>query len=152
MSKILDLAKTLESNSKQQAKATEKALASAFETHERHIYDALNASQQKIKSAINGHNQNIRGAMLKNWLWLLLTVTALLIAMQGILWWQGKKIAQNWKEIAQQNSQLEALAKKGSKIKINTCGPTNRLCIKIDKDAQAWGSEGAYHWRIPEGY
>jgi hypothetical protein len=151
MSKILDLAKTLESNSKQQAKATEKVLASAFEAHERHIYDALNASQQKIKSAINGHNQNIRGTMLTSWMWLFLSVVALLIALQGILWWQGKKITENWKEIAEQNSQLEELAKKGSKLTLDNCG--GRLCIPAAKDGQSWRRKSDQRpLFIPEGY
>ena len=131
MSKLLDLAKTLETNSKAQAEATEKVLASVFAKHENTINDALNASQQKIKSAINAHNQNIQGTMLKHWLWLLLSVITLLIALQAILWWQGEKIAQNWQAIARQNSQLEALAKQGDKIQISTCGSKSQFTANV---------------------
>ena len=150
MSKLLDLAKTLETNSKAQAEATEKVLASVFAKHENTINDALNASQQKIKSAINAHNQNIQGTMLKNWLWLLLSVITLLIALQAILWWQGEKIAQNWQAIARQNSQLEALAKQGDKIQISTCGSKSQFCIKVDHSQGTFGKNS--EWMIPEGY
>lgn len=61
-------------------------------------------------------------------------------------------------EIADLRANVAALEARGGKVQLTQCGPTNRLCAKIDvkankgKDGQGdgWGKEG--EWRILQGY
>ena len=52
MSKILDMAKDFEQNSKQQANAIEKRLSEEFTRHEKAIAKALKSSEERMSAAI----------------------------------------------------------------------------------------------------
>lgn len=154
MSKIFDLAQSFEEKSKQQVNDTEKRLATALETHETFISDALDKSETIISGAINAQNRRIRALLLKTWLWMGLSLIAILTASYGVIWLQGEMITQNWQTISQQKDTLQQLEAKGGKIQMSTCGDKKRLCVKIDLDAGTFGDnqKGVYPWRIPEGY
>ncbi|MGL4416419.1 MULTISPECIES: MbeB family mobilization protein [Enterobacteriaceae] len=154
MSKIFDLAQSFEEKSKQQVNDTEKRLATALETHETFISTALETSETIISGAINAQNRRIRALLLKTWLWMGLSLIAILTASYGVIWLQGEMITQNWQTISQQKDTLQQLEAKGGKIQMSTCGDKKRLCVKIDLDAGTFGDnqKGVYPWRIPEGY
>lgn len=154
MSKIFDLAQSFEEKSKQQANDTETRLATALETHETFISTALETSETIISDAINAQNRRIRALLLKTWLWMGLSLIAILTASYGVIWLQGEMITQNWQTISQQKDTLQQLEAKGGKIQMSTCGDKKRLCVKIDLDAGTFGDnqKGVYPWRIPEGY
>ena len=154
MSKIFDLAQSFEEKSKQQVNDTEKRLATALETHETFISTALETSETIISGAINAQNRRIRSLLLKTWLWMGLSLIAILTASYGVIWLQGEMITQNWQTISQQKDTLQQLEAKGGKIQMSTCGDKKRLCVKIDLDAGTFGDnqKGVYPWRIPEGY
>lgn len=154
MSKIFDLAQSFEEKSKQQVNDTEKRLATALETHETFISTALETSETIISDAINAQNRRIRALLLKTWLWMGLSLIAILTASYGVIWLQGEMITQNWQTISQQKDTLQQLEAKGGKIQMSTCGDKKRLCVKIDPDAGTFGDnqKGVYPWRIPEGY
>ena len=154
MSKIFDLAQSFEEKSKQQVNDTEKRLATALETHETFISTALETSETIISDAINAQNRRIRALLLKTWLWMGLSLIAILTASYGVIWLQGEMITQNWQTISQQKDTLQQLEAKGGKIQMSTCGDKKRLCVKIDLDAGTFGDnqKGVYPWRIPEGY
>ncbi|MGL5769827.1 MAG: MbeB family mobilization protein, partial [Plesiomonas shigelloides] len=149
-----DLAQSFEEKSKQQVNDTEKRLATALETHETFISTALETSETIISGAINAQNRRIRALLLKTWLWMGLSLIAILTASYGVIWLQGEMITQNWQTISQQKDTLQQLEAKGGKIQMSTCGDKKRLCVKIDLDAGTFGDnqKGVYPWRIPEGY
>ncbi|NAZ55703.1 MobB protein [Vibrio toranzoniae] len=152
MSKILSLAQDFEKKSKQQAHDTELRLKSEFERHERSIEQALRSSEQKIKGDIRDQNQRLSALVLKSWLWIVLSAVLVLVACSSVIWWQGNTILENQLEISQQSKTLEDLKSKGGKIQMSTCGDQEQLCIKIDLEAESYGRDGVYPWRIPEGY
>ncbi|WP_425597881.1 MbeB family mobilization protein [Vibrio diabolicus] len=152
MSKILNMARDFNSQSKKQANAIELTLKKDFEKHEQRIQDALKASEQKITNDIQDQQSRLNLLVMKTWIWLPITVITVLIACWGVIWWQGMTIAQNQQEISRQQSTLQALAAKGGNIQMNTCGDQKRLCIKIDLDEDSYGANGVYPWKIPEGY
>ena len=150
MSKILDMAKDFEQNSKQQANAIEKRLSEEFTRHEKAISGALKSSEERMSAAIAEHNQSMGWLLLKTWIWMLVSIVLFLSATSGILWYQGELIAER-------QANLQALAEKGGKIQIGTCGldgEKKRLCVKIDTEEKPYGVEGSekYPWMIPEGY
>ena len=157
MSKIFDLAQSFEEKSKQQVNDIETRLASVFETHETFISDALKSNETKISDAISAQNRRLRALLLKTWLWMGLSLIAILTASYGVIWLQGEMITQNWQTISEQKDTLQQLEAKGGKIQMSTCGDKKRLCVKIDLDESAFGDnqedqKGVYPWRIPEGY
>ena len=132
MSKILDMAKGFEQSSKQQANDIEGKLGSVFEAHERAINAAL---------GILGIYSQIGWILVKNWGWMLVCGLFLLSAMSGILWYQGKLIAERY-------ATLETLKAKGGALTTATCGDDRKLCILMDEKEGKF--EGGY--RIPKGY
>jgi hypothetical protein len=152
MSKILNMARDFNSQSKKQANAIEQTLKKDFERHEQRIQDALKASEQKITNDIQEQQSRLNLLVMKTWIWLPITVITVLIACWGVIWWQGMTIAQNQQEISRQQSTLKALAAKGGNIQMSTCGDQKQLCIKIDLDEKSYGANGVYPWKIPEGY
>ena len=141
MSKILDMAKGFEQSSMQQANDIEGKLGSVFEAHERAIKKALNSSEQSIKDAIHDQQSQIGWILVKNWGWMLVCGLFLLSAMSGILWYQGKLIAERY-------ATLETLKAKGGALTTATCGDDRKLCILMDEKEGKF--EGGY--RIPKGY
>ncbi|EJE4210509.1 MbeB family mobilization protein [Vibrio metschnikovii] len=133
MSKILDMAKGFNEQSKKQANAIEQQLKQDFKKHEARIQAALNESEQRITSDINAQNARLSRLTLKTWIWLPVTVITVLIACWGVIWWQGVTIAQNQQEISRQQENLE-------KLNAKTWG------IRFFQD-----KEGRYIV-IPEGY
>ncbi|MGL4601875.1 MAG: MbeB family mobilization protein [Plesiomonas sp.] len=154
MSKIFDLAQSFEEKSKQQVSDTETRLTTAFEMHATFISDALGKNETIISDVINAQNRRIRALLLKTWIWMALSLIAILIASYGVIWLQGKMIIKNWQAISEQKDTLQQLEAKGGKIQMSTCGDKERLCVKIDLDAGSFGDnqKGVYPWRIPEGY
>ncbi len=61
--------------------------------------------------------------------------------MSGILWYQGKLIAERY-------ATLETLKAKGGALTTATCGDDRKLCILMDEKEGKF--EGGY--RIPKGY
>lgn len=112
MSKILDMAKDFEQNSKQQANAIEKRLSEEFTRHEKAISEALKSSEEKMSAAIAEHNQKMGWLLLKSWAWRLVSIVLLLSATSGILWYQSMLMVENDLILSEQKATLEALKKK----------------------------------------
>jgi hypothetical protein len=154
MSKILELAKTFEESSKQQASDIETSVKNAFEPHEKAILEALDSSGRRLNAAIDAQSRRWGWLVLKGWVF---GVAFLLGISWVVVWYQGRVIAENWVEISRQNKTLEQLAKKGGMLHLSTCG--ERQCIAVSKDTQL--PESGTYWRrqsdqrvmfIPEGY
>ncbi|MGL5040252.1 MAG: MbeB family mobilization protein [Aeromonas sp.] len=157
MSKILELAKTFEKSSKQQASDIETSVKNAFEPHEKAILEALDSSGRRLNAAIDAQSRRWGWLVLKGWVFPLIGVAFLLGISWVVVWYQGRVIAENWVEISRQNKTLEQLAKKGGMLHLSTCG--ERQCIAVSKDTQL--PESGTYWRrqsdqrvmfIPEGY
>ena len=157
MSKILELAKTFEESSKQQASDIETSVKNAFEPHEKAILEALDSSGRRLNAAIDAQSRRWGWLVLKGWVFPLIGVAFLLGISWVVVWYQGRVIAENWVEISRQNKTLEQLAKKGGMLHLSTCG--ERQCIAVSKDTQL--PESGTYWRrqsdqrgmfIPEGY
>lgn len=145
MSKILDMAKTFEQTSRQQAADIENSLTPEFERHERAIKEALSSSERSINDAIQDQQKRIGWLLLKSWGWMLLAALLLLAATSGTLWYQGNLIAER-------QATLEALNKKGGKLILSDkCEDKNgkhRFCIRMDMDEGTFGGD----YMIPKGY
>lgn len=154
MSKILELAKTFEESSKQQASDIETSVKNAFEPYERAILVALESSARRLNTAIDAQNRRWGWLVLKGWVFPLIGVAFLLGVSWVVVWYQGKVIAENWVEISRQNATLERLAAKGGELQLQECGKKKQLCVKIDLKALTYGDKdtGLYPWMIPEGY
>lgn len=94
------------------------------------------------------------------------TVGVCLVAW-GSIWWPRHQIAALIEqkaalqtEVAELQTNVEALAKRGGRIKMNICGPKKRLCVEVDPDQEAKGWEnfkgpfgdGEKRYIIPKGY
>ncbi|KYN71527.1 MobB protein, partial [Aeromonas salmonicida subsp. salmonicida] len=93
MSKILELAKTFEESSKQQASDIETSVKNAFEPHERAILAALESSARRLNTAIDAQNRRWGWLVLKGWVFPLIGVAFLLGISWVVVWYQGRVIA-----------------------------------------------------------
>ena len=109
MSKILELAKTFEENSKQQVSDIETSVNNEFEKHEKAILGALRSSNQSLIAAIDGQSRRWGWLVLKGWLCTLIGVVLMLGISWGVLWLQEKQIAENWDTISQQKRILKEM-------------------------------------------
>ncbi|WP_407648034.1 MbeB family mobilization protein, partial [Acinetobacter pollinis] len=100
MSKILDLAKSFEQTSKEQAKDTEQAVAREFKNHEKRLTDLLNENERAISSAIREQNKRLLPIMLKTWSIVAIAIITTLAIAWGILVYQSHRIISNLDEIA----------------------------------------------------
>jgi hypothetical protein len=109
MSKILELAKTFEESSKQQASDIETSVKNAFEPHEKAILAALESSAQRLNTAIAAQNRRWDWLVLKGWVFPLIGVAFVLGISWGVVWYQGKVIAENWNTITRQERVLKGM-------------------------------------------
>lgn len=109
MSKILELAKTFEENSKQQASDIETSVKNAFEPHEKAILAALESSGRRLNAAIDAQNRRWGWLVLKGWVFPLIGVAFLLGISWVVVWYQGKVIAENWNTITRQERVLKGM-------------------------------------------
>ncbi|MGL5798781.1 MAG: MbeB family mobilization protein, partial [Plesiomonas sp.] len=144
------LAQSFEEKSKQQVSDTETRLTTAFEMHATFISDALGKNETIISDVISAQNRRVRALLLKTWIWMALSLIAILIASYGVIWLQGEMITKNWQAISEQKDTLQQLEAKGGKIQWNRCGDNRRLCVMIDEKAETYGQRG--EWRILKGY
>ena len=152
MSKILDLAKSFEEKSSEQAKDTEQIVATEFKKHEKRLIALLNENEKAISSAINEQNQRIRPIILKTWMIVSIGIVTAIALAWGILMYQSHKISKNAEIIGQQNLAIQELANKGGNVKLQDCIDTKnrkRLCVLVNKDAGTW-SNGSL--MVPMGY
>lgn len=97
------------------------------------------------------------------------TIAAVLVVAWGAAWYQRHQVeslieekAALQVEVAELKTDVAALAKKGGRIKLNRCGPDNRLCVEItpaqgaDKNQAdfqgSWVSSDGTRFVIPKGY
>jgi hypothetical protein len=109
MSKILELAKTFEESSKQQASDIETSVKNAFEPHERAILAALESSARRLNTAIDAQNRRWGWLVLKGWVFPLIGVAFVLGISWVVVWYQGKVIAENWNTITRQERVLKGM-------------------------------------------
>ena len=152
MSKILDLAKSFEQTSNEQAKDTEQVVATEFKKHEQRLIDLLSENEKAMSNAIQEQNKRLLPTMLKTWSIVAIAIVTALLLMWGILAYQSKKIAQNTEIMAQQKIAIQDLADKGGNIKLQECIDSKnrkRLCIPMNKDAETWKNGSLM---VPMGY
>ena len=152
MSKILDLAKSFEQTSSEQAKDTKQVVATEFKKHEQRLIDLLNENEKAMSNAIQEQNKRLLPTMLKTWSIVAIAIVTALLLMWGILAYQSKKIAQNAEIMAQQKIAIQDLADKGGNIKLEDCidkKNRKRLCVLVNKDAGSWNNGSLM---IPMGY
>ncbi|MGI1228562.1 MbeB family mobilization protein [Raoultella ornithinolytica] len=109
MSKILELAKTFEESSKQQASDIETSVKNAFAPHEKAILGALESSARRLNTAIDAQNRRWGWLVLKGWVFPLIGVAFLLGISWVVVWYQGQRIAENWDTITRQERVLKGM-------------------------------------------
>ncbi|WP_409449027.1 MbeB family mobilization protein [Acinetobacter baumannii] len=151
MSKILDLAKSFEQTSNEQAKHTEQTVATEFKNHEQRLIDLLKENEKAINSAIQEQNKRLLPVMLKTWSIVAIAVITALLLMWGILAYQSHKIGKNADLIAQQQAMIQKLDEQGGSLNITNCiddKNRKRMCIQMNTKAGSW--KGGY--LVPMGY
>lgn len=108
MTRISELARSFEQQSRRLASDTEQAIQSALQQHEKSLRSALSDGRQKIEGDIqqteqilSGHQRRLRRAMLAAWL---LPTAVILVVQCGLLvglWWTGSQVASNAQELRQ---------------------------------------------------
>lgn len=70
---------------------------------------------------------------------------------QALLWWQRDAVDQLHaqraaltRDIAQLQAQARAYEARAGRAMLTTCGAANRLCVRVDRQAGAFGAEGDY--------
>ena len=123
MSGILDLAKTFEETSKQQAQLTEQSVKHEFARLEISISEALKSSGMSISDAIHEQNTRqmalLRGTTKVAFLWILSSGVLLTVILSGILWYQGMLISERLDEMNSYSQKLDDLkAQSGAGVSI----------------------------------
>ncbi|EEF3493012.1 MbeB family mobilization protein [Salmonella enterica] len=160
MSSLLTLAKALEQKSKEQQQTTGEMLKAAFSEHERSVRQELNESAKRISAAISDHDQKLASAMSlrtkgmvrmvsQTWLTILLVSVLLIASSGGILWWQGKQIAEHVQLISELKQAEAMLSKKNNGVRLSNCGDNKRPCVKVNREAGAYGEDSS--WMVLAG-
>lgn len=123
MSEILNLAKSFEEKSKQQAQDTEQSVKREFERLETSISEDLKSSSQSISNAIREQNDQltsiVRYSILSALGWIFLFAVLLIMILGGIIWYQGTVITSRLDEMDSYSQQLESLkAQSGAGVAI----------------------------------
>ena len=145
--------------------AVEKGVQSALEGIQQQARSALGDSVNPAMKALQGitaraeqAEENLHQAAKSiSWRWAAIwafTGCTLLTAVVGL----SMLLVPSPNEIADLRANVAALETRGGKVQLTQCGPSNRLCAKIDLKANegkgtngdGWGKEG--EWRILQGY
>ena len=145
--------------------AVEKGVQSALEGIQQQARSALGDSVNPAMKALQGitaraeqAEENLHQAAKSiSWRWAAIwafTGCTLLTAVVGL----SMLLVPSPNEIADLRTNVAALETRGGKVQLTQCGPSNRLCAKIDLKANegkgtngdGWGKEG--EWRILQGY
>ena len=145
--------------------AVEKGVQSALEGIQQQARSALGDSVNPAMKALQGITARAeqaeetlhQAAKSISWRWAAIwafTGCTLLTAVVGL----SMLLVPSPNEIADLRANVAALETRGGKVQLTQCGPSNRLCAKIDLKANegkgtngdGWGKEG--EWRILQGY
>jgi hypothetical protein len=152
--------------------ASEMAVA-ALDTASKPVIDSLAG----VARAAGEAEGKLSGAVASfHWKWALMagglsvcSVAGVLIGVWSLVWWerhQVESLSEQRQALAADVAQLQAnvaeLEKKGGRIRLDKCGPDNRLCVEIARDqggggpvpyAGAWqSSDKQRQFVIPRGY
>ncbi|WP_404936352.1 MbeB family mobilization protein [Pseudoalteromonas sp. SR41-4] len=150
MNEILNLTKKLEQQSNEQLRLTKLRLSNEFNEHTKSLQRELKGSQSIISADIHAVTQELRSqassmrsTALSTWMYLLLTIIIVLVSMQGVLWYQSNKIAENLAAIQQQEQTLKSLQNQTFGVKlVEQSGKQYILFPKNRKLSQQWESNG----------
>ena len=109
MSKLSEQISTFQENSKQQVESSKEIVKNALNDYENFVRNTLTESIKRIESDIRAHNTRSRQLQLRSWGLAGLTIMLILIAMSGILWYQGKMIEDRRKTISEQDFTIDFL-------------------------------------------
>ena len=152
MSKILDLAKSFEEKSSEQAKDTEQIVATEFKKHEKRLIALLNENEKAISSAIIEQNQRIRPIILKTWMIVSIGIVTAIALAWGIFDVPKPQNQQKRRIDRSTEPSHPRVSEQGGNVKLQDCIDTKnrkRLCVLVNKDAGTW-SNGSL--MVPMGY
>ena len=138
-------------------KAVQAALASVQQQTQSALADSINPAVKALQGvtarAEQAEESLHQAASAISWKWaaiLASTSCMLLASIVGL----SMLLVPSPNEIADLRANAAALEARGGKIQLVQCGPSNRLCAKIDvkanKSTGGWGTEGQY--MILQGY
>ena len=141
--------------------AVEKAVQGSLASLQQQTQSTLGESVMPAVKALQGATERAeqaeeslhQAASWISWKWAAIwasTSCVLLASIVGL----SMLLVPSPSEIADLRANVAALEARGGKIQLVQCGPSNRLCAKIDvkanKSTGGWGTEGQY--MILEGY
>lgn len=141
--------------------AVEKAVQGSLASLQQQTQSTLGESVMPAVKALQGATERAeqaeeslhQAASWISWKWAAIwasTSCVLLASIVGL----SMLLVPSPNEIADLRANVAALEARGGKIQLVQCGPSNRLCAKIDvkanKSTGGWGTEGQY--MILEGY
>ena len=141
--------------------AVEKAVQTALTSIQQQAQSALGDSVAPAVKALQGVTARAeqaeeslhQAASSISWKWAAIWASTSCVLLASILG-LSMLLVPSPNEIADLRANVAALEARGGKIQLVQCGPSNRLCAKIDvkanKSTGGWGTDGQY--MILEGY
>jgi hypothetical protein len=157
------------------------ALIAAFDAEQKRLevtITALNHAGTQLQREVEGAAHDAVGAALKGlnlqitkasdtlgeiqrlslwraaWQHAITSLLAIVVTLLAV-WWYVPSVSQ-MNALRTQQAALEAsatdLARRGGRIKLNTCGPSRRLCVLVDRIAGEFGEPDGDVYLIAKGY
>lgn len=119
----------------------------------RTVAEALGTLASESRRTTESLQRMRRAADVRTLLWTVSIATVCAGVAMGEAWW----LLPSQREIAALRARRDALAaniahleRRGGLLDIRTCGPRARLCVRVDRDAPAYGT--AWDYLIAKGY
>lgn len=113
-------------------------------------FSGLAAESGRATAALNGLRRAIN---LRAVLWSVLTTALPTVGSTVALWhWMpsASELAARRAQILQLQTQASQLERAGGRVDLRRCGDSQRLCVRVDMRAGAFGASGEY--RVVSGY
>lgn len=156
MSKILELAKTFEQTSKQQAESIENELRNVMNQHSAAIKNDLQRVQNEIESSTRELTESVRGELQRVlqgkirravvWLWILAAIGAALVMLSGYL------TTVQSRRIIEQQLRIEALRESGANVTRCKRGEELVPCVEVVQNPRGWktGKDSTIYMEIAQ--
>jgi hypothetical protein len=143
-------------------KSVKKSLDEISDEATTSLEEASNPFIERLNGVVNAAEQ-LEGRFKKashwfNWKWgALAAITAagcigsVVLASWGMVAWQQRQVSQLLEqrealtaEVSQLQAQANEWVKRGGRAKLQKCGDTGRLCVRVDTQAGSFGKDGEY--------
>lgn len=119
----------------------------------RTLAEALGSVESESRRATDALRRIRRAANLRSLLWTVIITTSCSVVAMGEAWW----LLPSQSEMAAMRARRDALAanierleQRGGRLDVRKCGAAARLCVRVDRNAPAYGPAADY--LVVKGY